>query len=105
MLAEGLAPASLARYGVAEGAARTLARFEGRVLEGALLQHPFQDRMVPVILGEHVTLEAGTGAVHTAPAHGLDDYNIPGPPLQPAGAESGADRWPFQARRCRWSAA
>ncbi len=55
---------------------RVLARFEGRVLEGLLLRHPFHDRQVPVILGDHVTLEAGTGAVHTAPAHGLDDYNV-----------------------------
>ena len=56
--------------------ARELARFEGRVLEGLLLQHPFHDRQVPVILGDHVTLEAGTGAVHTAPAHGQDDYIV-----------------------------
>jgi isoleucyl-tRNA synthetase len=76
VLAEGLAPACLARYGVAAGDTRELARFEGRVLEGLLLQHPFHDRQVPVILGDHVTLEAGTGAVHTAPAHGLDDYNV-----------------------------
>jgi isoleucyl-tRNA synthetase len=76
VLAEGLAPACLARYGVAASDTRVLARFEGRVLEGLLLQHPFHDRQVPVILGDHVTLEAGTGAVHTAPAHGLDDYNV-----------------------------
>jgi len=75
VLAEGLAPACLARYDVAAGEARELARFEGRALEGLKLRHPFQDREVPVILGDHVTLEAGTGAVHTAPAHGLDDYN------------------------------
>src|SRR5690606_4771924 len=46
----------------------------GQVLEGLRLQHPFLDRQVPVILGDHVTLEAGTGAVHTAPAHGMEDY-------------------------------
>ncbi len=40
------------------------------------LQHPFYDRQVPVILGDHVTLDAGTGAVHTAPGHGLDDYIV-----------------------------
>ena len=40
------------------------------------LQHPFLDRTVPVILGQHVTTEAGTGAVHTAPGHGLDDYVV-----------------------------
>jgi isoleucyl-tRNA synthetase len=76
VLAEGLAKACLARYGLAESEVRELARFEGRALEGLQLQHPFHDRRVPVILGEHVTLEAGTGAVHTAPAHGLDDYNV-----------------------------
>ena len=48
----------------------------GAALEGLLLQHPFNDRSVPVICGEHVTLEAGTGLVHTAPAHGLDDYFV-----------------------------
>ena len=41
-----------------------------------LLRHPFYDRQVPVVLGEHVTLDAGTGAVHTAPGHGLDDYIV-----------------------------
>ena len=41
-----------------------------------MLQHPFYDKQVPIILGEHVTTEAGTGAVHTAPAHGQDDYVV-----------------------------
>ncbi|HET9388054.1 MAG TPA: isoleucine--tRNA ligase, partial [Steroidobacteraceae bacterium] len=57
-------------------ASETLAEFPGSALEGLLLQHPFQDRTVPVILGAHVTLEAGTGAVHTAPGHGLDDFIV-----------------------------
>lgn len=48
----------------------------GRALENLPLQHPFYDRIVPVICGEHVTLEAGTGLVHTAPAHGVDDYVV-----------------------------
>ena len=43
---------------------------------GQLLRHPFLDRQVPVVLGEHVTTEAGTGAVHTAPAHGQDDFVV-----------------------------
>src|SRR3990167_1042395 len=46
----------------------------GKALEGVELRHPFIDRRVPVILGEHVTLEQGTGNVHTAPAHGQEDY-------------------------------
>jgi isoleucyl-tRNA synthetase len=53
-----------------------LAQFDGRALEGLMLQHPFQDRQVPVILAEHVTLDAGTGAVHTAPAHGQEDFAV-----------------------------
>jgi isoleucyl-tRNA synthetase len=50
------------------------ARTTGAALEGLRLRHPFLEREVPVILGEHVTLEAGTGLVHTAPGHGIEDY-------------------------------
>ncbi len=74
VLAEGLSAACLQRYGVEPGTARELARFKGQALEHLRLQHPFHARQVPVILGDHVTLEAGTGAVHTAPAHGMEDY-------------------------------
>jgi isoleucyl-tRNA synthetase len=49
---------------------------KGEAFEGLELQHPFYQRQVPVILGEHVTLETGTGAVHTAPGHGLEDYVV-----------------------------
>jgi isoleucyl-tRNA synthetase len=49
---------------------------KGAGLEYAPLRHPFYDRQVPVILGDHVTLDAGTGAVHTAPGHGLEDYVV-----------------------------
>lgn len=49
---------------------------KGAMLEHQLLQHPFYDRQVPVILAEHVTTEAGTGAVHTAPGHGDDDFRV-----------------------------
>ncbi len=49
---------------------------KGEKLEGIQLQHPFLDRIVPIILGEHVTTEMGTGNVHTAPAHGLEDYFV-----------------------------
>ena len=48
----------------------------GATLEHMKLQHPFMERQVPLILGEHVTTEAGTGAVHTAPDHGLDDFYV-----------------------------
>jgi len=53
-----------------------VARAKGQDLEGLMLKHPFYDRSVPVILGEHVTLDAGTGAVHTAPAHGQEDFVV-----------------------------
>ena len=41
-----------------------------------MLQHPYLERQIPVILGDHVTTESGTGAVHTAPAHGQDDFVV-----------------------------
>ncbi len=51
--------------------------YKGSELEGLQYRHPlFTDRVCPVILGRHVTLEAGTGCVHTAPGHGQDDYNV-----------------------------
>ena len=53
-----------------------LATVKGKDLELLAFKHPFLDMSVPIILGNHVTLEAGTGCVHTAPAHGLDDYVV-----------------------------
>jgi isoleucyl-tRNA synthetase len=53
-----------------------VARFSGKELEGILCKHPFLDRDSVVILGEHVTLEAGTGCVHTAPGHGAEDFQV-----------------------------
>ena len=74
VLAEALARQALARYGIADF--EILAERDGAVLEHQQLRHPFLERTVPVILGQHVTTEAGTGAVHTAPGHGLDDYVV-----------------------------
>jgi isoleucyl-tRNA synthetase len=74
ILAQELLTQCLSRFGMTADA--PLAQFEGRALEGLKLQHPFEDRLVPVILGEHVTLEAGTGAVHTAPGHGQEDFAV-----------------------------
>ncbi len=51
-----------------------LKEFKGRELERAVCKHPFMERDSLVILGRHVTLEAGTGCVHTAPGHGEDDF-------------------------------
>lgn len=53
-----------------------LATFTGQDLEHLTLKHPFEDRTVPLILGDHVTTDAGTGFVHTAPAHGVDDFIV-----------------------------
>ena len=50
--------------------------FQGTELEGILCQHPFMDRQPALILGEHVTLEQGTGCVHTAPGHGVEDFEV-----------------------------
>lgn len=55
---------------------RVIATCAGESLEGLKLQHPFYAREVPVIPGDHVTSEAGTGAVHTAPGHGQEDYVV-----------------------------
>ncbi len=55
---------------------RILATASGRALEGARARHPWIARDVPIVLGEHVTLETGTGLVHTAPGHGHDDYEV-----------------------------
>ena len=53
-----------------------VATFKGSELEHIKTAHPFLDRSSLVILGDHVTLESGTGCVHTAPGHGVDDYNV-----------------------------
>jgi len=74
ILAAELAPAVLARAGI--GSSREIARVTGAALEHLQLRHPFYDRLVPVILGEHVTLESGTGVVHTAPGHGQEDFIV-----------------------------
>src|SRR6516165_9479592 len=74
IVAADLLEASMRRYGASSH--KLLAEFSGSALEGLRVQHPFQPRTVPVILGEHVTLEAGTGAVHTAPGHGHEDFAV-----------------------------
>ena len=53
-----------------------VAHFPGSRLEGAMFAHPFAQRESKAVLGEHVTLEQGTGIVHTAPGHGMDDYIV-----------------------------
>ena len=73
ILAEKLTTSAMHRYGIEDY--RILASVKGEALEGVALQHPFYDYQVPLISGDHVTLESGTGAVHTSPGHGVDDYN------------------------------
>ncbi len=74
LLASELAESVLKRAGATQRG--EVARVKGAALEGLVLRHPFYERQVPVILGEHVTLESGTGAVHTAPGHGQEDFVI-----------------------------
>ena len=72
ILARELAQATLTRYGEVDTS--VLASCKGLALEHLQLQHPFDNRQVPIICGDHVTTEAGTGLVHTAAAHGNDDW-------------------------------
>ena len=74
VLATALVESCMKRFGIEEYS--VAATVKGAVLEHVALQHPFAEREVPVILGDHVTTEAGTGCVHTAPAHGQDDYQV-----------------------------
>lgn len=74
LLAEALLKEAMERWELENY--RVVAYCTGRDLEGIPLAHPFYDREVPIILGDHVTTETGTGAVHTAPAHGQDDYVV-----------------------------
>ncbi len=72
VLAEGLAEEVLTRFGATSS--QVIAEFNGAVMHGLVLQHPFLDRQVPVINTDFVTIETGTGAVHIAPGHGQDDF-------------------------------
>ena len=73
VVAKDLCESFCERTGAVSGQSTTVA---GRKLERLNLRHPFMDRTVPVINGSHVTAEEGTGCVHTAPAHGPEDYLI-----------------------------
>ncbi len=88
VLAEDLVDEVSERVGLENG--KVLGTVTGAALEHLALQHPFYDRQVPVILGEHVTTDAGTGAVHTAPGHGEEDFQVGRvydlPVLNPVGA-------------------
>src|SRR5258706_2699413 len=74
ILARDLAEKCLEAYQIKER--EIVAEFKGADIENLQLEHPFYDRIVTVVLGDHVTLDSGTGLVHTAPAHGVEDFAV-----------------------------
>ncbi|MDC9720409.1 MAG: isoleucine--tRNA ligase [Gammaproteobacteria bacterium] len=75
VFAKDLVASAMQRYGIEDY--QILGEAKGQVFDKFALEHPFIDSFqVPVILGDHVTTEAGTGNVHTAPDHGVDDFNV-----------------------------
>ncbi|MEM5528945.1 isoleucine--tRNA ligase [Gammaproteobacteria bacterium AS21] len=74
LLAADLLETVANRWGV--DAFESLAVCQGSALENLLMEHPVYDKQVPVLLGDHVTTDAGTGAVHTAPDHGMEDFVV-----------------------------
>ena len=74
ILAAELLESTLQRAGVERY--EVVGRCSGRDLEGLALQHPFLAQLVPVVLGDHVTTDGGTGCVHTAPGHGQEDFEV-----------------------------
>ncbi len=74
VIAEGLAEQVMELAGLA--GSPVVAKMKGRELEGVVCQNPLMDRPSVVVLGEHVTLEQGTGCVHTAPGHGMEDFEV-----------------------------
>jgi isoleucyl-tRNA synthetase len=76
VVANQLQEKALARYSIDKTKIVKLRSVLGSNLNGLMLHHPFDNRQVPVICGEHVTDDAGTGLVHTAAAHGNDDWLV-----------------------------
>jgi isoleucyl-tRNA synthetase len=74
ILASELVETCMQSFGIEEY--RVLAEFKASDLEGKRCRHPLYDRESVIVLGDHVTLEAGTGCVHTAPGHGREDYDV-----------------------------
>lgn len=74
ILAKDLAEATMQAAGIEDY--EVLGSATGKELEFVRYRHPFLDRVSPVIVGDHVTLESGTGAVHTAPGHGEEDFDV-----------------------------
>ncbi len=76
VIAQGLLASFLEGVAWAEKDINVIGTVKGSDLELLNTKHPLYDRKSPIILGEHVTLDAGTGSVHTAPGHGLEDYEV-----------------------------
>ncbi|MCP5421976.1 MAG: isoleucine--tRNA ligase [Chromatiaceae bacterium] len=74
VIAEGMFEDAMRRWGRNDH--RIIGRAPGGVFDRQALHHPFYHREVPIVLGDHVTLDVGTGAVHTAPGHGMEDYVV-----------------------------
>jgi len=74
LLAAELAPLVITKLGFGKEGLTILATFPGAQLERAIFAHPFLDREILGVLADYVTMDQGTGAVHTAPAHGADDF-------------------------------
>jgi isoleucyl-tRNA synthetase len=72
ILAEGLLEEVMKKFGIKKY--EVLEKFPGKKLEGFACRHPFLDRNSVILLASYVTLDAGTGCVHTAPGHGQEDY-------------------------------
>ncbi len=73
VLAEDLSETVTEKLGWSD--VKVLGRTSGQSLENLQVYHPFYQKILPLILGEHVTIDSGTGCVHTSPDHGLDDFN------------------------------
>ncbi len=74
IMAEELTAAAMSKAGLAEY--EVVASLAGKELEFMTAEHPFLERESLVIVGDHVTLESGTGCVHTAPGHGVEDFEV-----------------------------
>jgi len=76
IIAQGLLENFLTNVGWEESDINVIGSCVGQDLENLTTDHPLYNRKSPILVGEHVTLDAGTGSVHTAPGHGLEDYEV-----------------------------
>lgn len=74
VMAEELVKTTMETAGITEYTTNGI--FTGAELEGMKTKHPLYDRLSPIIVGDHVTLESGTGCVHTAPGYGVEDFEV-----------------------------